>query len=181
MKLTLVFAAALLSIGSAQATQEHETPAPVRPVKTVKARASSSSASQIGITNTVGAPSATFGGTSALGGSVSGAGNAYVNSERSAPPVAVAAPQQPITSCRLGFGVGGSNTSGGLGLNFVAGQDQLCLVSAQLALMDRIGQFTELDRLTVVCKVEGMSETSRCKGMKQEPALATYKDGNLLP
>ena len=187
MKFTIVFAAALLSL-NVHATPEHDVKPP-KPVKaapvvnvnvsnTVKAvarapRASSPApaAAPVAAAPAVPAPegSQTF-----VGGSV------Y---ERSAPGVAVAAPQQPLKSCRLGFGLGGSNTGGGLGLQIPAGQDQLCLVDAQLELMNRLGGFTEADRLMLVCKVEGMNDTSRCKALSPQPAPASSNGGglNLLP
>lgn len=171
----------LIALACLCAFAAHATEVPPPPKAPKAARATSTSSASTGAIGITANPSAYFEGTSAFGGSLNLAGARFGTQERSAPPVAVAAPQQPLTSCRLGFGVGGSNTSGGLGLNFVGGQDQICLVSAQLALMDRLGQFSDADRLMVACRVEGMAETSRCKSMKQEPALASYRDPNLLP
>lgn len=180
MKNLAILAAALLSFG-AHATAEHDTPKPAKVIKSARATsASTSSTGPIGITNQA-SVAPVFGGTSAMGGSLNLAGAQIGTQERSAPSSFAPAGSAPVTSCRLFFGVAGSQTGGSLGAGLPMGNDQVCITQAQFALMDRLGGFQAEDYLRAACKVEGMSETSRCKAMKQEPSLAVYQDRNLLP
>lgn len=111
-----------------------------------------------------------LGGAAGNGGSVvfEGAqpGSGSINStvyEKSAPSIAVGAPQQPLTSCRLSISLGGSGTSGSGAGGIPIGNDETCLAAARLALMERVGGFSQADKLQAVCKVEGMADTSLCK------------------
>jgi hypothetical protein len=85
--------------------------------------------------------------------------------ERSAPSVSVPPATVPTQSCRLTIGGGGSNTSGGLGVGVPIGNDETCLAAIRLAMMERIGGFTQEDKLRTVCNVEGMGITSACKAL----------------
>lgn len=129
--------------------------------------------------NTTGNQSVTVEGNQAGSGGVSS--TLY---ERSAPAVAVGAPTQPITSCRLGISLGASGTGGAGAGGIPIGNDETCLAAARLALMDRVGGFTAEDKQRTVCNVEGMAETSVCKALKdaQQPksATATAVDGNSI-
>lgn len=115
------------------------------------------------------------GGSSAA--SAANGGNTISNSiggdttvyERSAPGISISAPTQPITSCRLGVSLGGSNTGGAVGGGIPIGNDATCLAGAQLAAMEKAGGFTMDDRQKAACGIEGMSAMSVCK-KQAEPA-----------
>ncbi len=184
-----IIAACLLALSAASyATPEHDTPVkPPKPVKaapvvnvtvtnTVKAvarapRASSAPAAAPVVVQAPAAAPASEGSQTFVGGSV------Y---ERSAPGVSVAAPQQPLTSCRLGLSGGGSNSSGALGFGLVMGNDATCLVGAKLTVMERVGGFSADERTQVACEIEGMDKLETCKRIAQKaPAVARVEP--LLP
>lgn len=105
----------------------------------------------------------------------SGSGNGVYSTvyERSAPGVAVGAPTQPLTSCRLSVSLGGSSAGGAGAGGIPIGNDETCLAAARLALMDRVGGFTSEDKQRTVCKVEGMAETSVCKSLDKPAPTAS--------
>jgi len=88
--------------------------------------------------------------------------------DRNAPPVMIGTVIQPIGTCRLSVGGGGSNTSGAFAGGFPIGNDETCLVDARDKMMQRLPNiFSELDRTLNICKVEGMSEFEACKNAKR--------------
>ncbi len=130
------------------------------------------------------------GNASAVGGVAAGGnssaqavnGGVNVNSlyERAAPSVGLSSVPQPITSCRLSIGGGGSNSSGAIVGGIPIGNDQTCLVGAALSAMSLAGGFTRQDAQRIACKIEGMSELATCKAL---PAVVerSETDLKLLP
>ena len=104
-------------------------------------------------------------------------GSAGYYAERSAPGIAVGAPSQPISSCRLGFSGGGSNSGGALGFGLVLGNDMTCLVGARIEAMKRVGGFSQEEFQQVACEIEGMAKLETCKRVTSgasAPAPVSY-------
>lgn len=88
--------------------------------------------------------------------------------ESNTPPVVAGVLPSVPTSCRLYLFGGGSTRDGAGSGTFPIGNDQTCLSIAALNLMERAGGFTQAEKQTVVCKVEGMAEFPTCKAIAQK-------------
>lgn len=85
--------------------------------------------------------------------------------ESNTPPVVAGVLPSVPTTCRL-YLFGGASTRDGAGSGtFPIGNDQTCLSIAKLNLMERAGGFTQAEKQSVVCKVEGMNELATCQAV----------------
>jgi hypothetical protein len=85
--------------------------------------------------------------------------------ESNTPPVVAGVLPSVPTTCRLYLFGGGSTRDGAGSGTFPIGNDQTCLSIAMLNLMERAGGFTQAEKQTVVCKVEGMAALPTCKAV----------------
>lgn len=111
----------------------------------------------------------------ALGGnaqSISGGNLITVSgdhTESNTPPV-VAGPIPAVpTSCRLYLFGGGATRDGAASGSIPLGNDETCLSIAKLNLMERAGGFTQREKQSVACKVEGMGELKTCRDLATLP------------
>lgn len=198
---TSILFAALVAASAVQATPKEPAPTPSIGITQINAQAqlqSSRNTNRIRTTATGGRSTSTSAGGSV--GNISlqnniaapdatpaiGAGAMLGNTasiyKAGAAPVSVAAPQQPLRSCRLGFGAGGSGESRAFGFNIPMGNDGICLADAQLELIARNpNQFTDDDKLRVSCRVEGMAELSGCKKLAERESAQAASNGQQPP
>lgn len=104
----------------------------------------------------------------ANGNAVNIGGDTY---ERSAPGVALAAQQQPITGCRYVLGLAGSNTSGSMAAGIPLWKDSECKGGAAIRAMNQApsGTFNSQDYRIVICEnMDAAANTPTCKNLKQD-------------
>lgn len=118
---------------------------------------------------------------------ISGGNTQAVNveaSESNTPPVIAGALPSVPTTCRLYLFGGGSTRDGAGSGTFPIGNDRTCLSIAKLNMMDRTGGFSQAEKQTVVCEVEGMDVLNTCKNLGAKktaaaPAGTEWEHANL--
>jgi hypothetical protein len=163
MKKSILVIIAMFAMASAQATQGGNTP-------NKQGGDSASAASAASIATALAASSATAlaGESTSTATSTSGGNSIVVGgdmAESNTPPVVAGVLPSAPTSCRLYLFGGGSTRDGAGSGTFPIGNDQTCLSIASLNLMERAGGFTQAEKQTVVCKVEGMADFPTCKAI----------------
>ena len=94
------------------------------------------------------------------GGSV---GAITIGQESNTPPVVPGVLPSVPTTCRLYMFGGGATRDGAASGSIPLGNDITCLSIAKLNLMERVGGFTQAEKQSVACEVEGMSKLDTCQ------------------